>query len=334
LARVWFGDSDVNRLLKTFRGEPTDRVPHLEYWYGWHVPAHVLGRPPQTMRDWVEFARAIGMDAIPVHYGWRPGNVFERSADGRAHYIDGRIKRRDDLRTLEPPPPLEDFERRLEEALEAAEGTGVGVFASISSFFDGTYLAMGYDHFALMLYDDLPFVEELMDILCEQFVKAVEIACRYPIAFLFVNDDIAVKGGLLCRPDLFRELFIPRMERMVAPAKRKGIPLTFHTDGALDEVIPILLELGFCAIHPVDPAANDIYELKRKWGDKITLHGNIPCDLLLYGSLDEVEAAILERLERLSVGGRYILGSGSSIFEPMPVENVLAMPRLVHEWRP
>ena len=98
-------------------------------------------------------------------------------------------------------------------------------------------------------------------------------------------------------------------------------------DGTLDEVIPILLELGFCAIHPVDSAANDIYELKRKWVDKITLHRNIPCDLLLHGSLEEVGEAILERLGRLSEGGHYILGSGSSIFEPMPVENVLATPR-------
>ena len=108
MARIWFDDSDVNRLLKTFWGEPTDRVPHLEYWYGQHVPAYVLGRPPETAADWVEFARAIGMDAIPVGYGWRPGNVFERSADGTAHYVDGAKKqsRQPRKRALASSPPL------------------------------------------------------------------------------------------------------------------------------------------------------------------------------------------------------------------------------------
>jgi len=76
-------------------------------------------------------------------------------------------------------------------------------------------------------------------------------------------------------PKMFRELYIPRLQRMLAPVREKGRLLTFHTDGDLRQVIPLLLELGFSAVHPVEPGCNDICALKREYAGRMAFVGNV-----------------------------------------------------------
>ena len=37
-----------------------------------------------------------------------------------------------------------------------------------------------------------------------------------------------------------------------------------HTDGKLDQVLPILYEIGINVNHPVEPESNDIVEVKKQ----------------------------------------------------------------------
>jgi len=348
--RVAYYDSDITRLLKAFTHQEADRVPFLEYWVtNQEVFEYVLGRKldyrvasaygeesytiAQVPRDVVEFAQRIGMDAVGPAFQYRPGNIFEKSSDGTEHYVGGRIKSWDDLKYLTPPQDVEKQVDQLERFLEASEGTGVGVYPNISSFFDGTYLAMGYQDFMYKVHDDLKLVEHIMDRILEVQLAVMERVVKYnEIAFVFVNDDIAFKSGLMIQPELFRELFIPRMKKLIQPALARGKIVTFHTDGDMKPVIPILLELGISAVHPNEPAANDIYELKKLFGDKICLCGNIETTLLAYGTKEEIEKDVQEHIERLAPGGGYVLGSCTSIIEGIPPENFLAMVEAVHKF--
>ena len=172
-----------------------------------------------------------------------------------------------------------------------------------------------------------------MDTILEQQCRAMEAVLKYDeIAFIFINDDIAYKNGLIIRPEWFRELFVPRMERLVAPARAKGKLLTFHTDGDLSQVIPILVELGFAGVHPVEPAANDIYTLKAQYAGQIALFGNIDTTLLAFGTPAEVEADVRHHLDKLKAGGGYVLSSSSSLFDGIPFENVVALIETVNRY--
>ena len=42
--------------------------------------------------------------------------------------------------------------------------------------------------------------------------------------------------------DMFKDLVIPRMKKLLAPVKRAGKIVTTHTDGDLKEVIPLFLK--------------------------------------------------------------------------------------------
>ena len=64
--------------------------------------------------------------------------------------------------------------------------------------------------------------------------------------------------------------------------------------------------MGIQCIQAIDPCGGrqDIFELKRLYGERVALHGNIDCQLLTSGTPDNVRAATEEQVRILSAGGR------------------------------
>lgn len=319
--------SDVNRLLKVLQHQEADRVPHLEFWVtSKSVYEYVLerelkydtvdakvGRQSITPKDHVEFAMRLGMDAVTCDFSWRPDNPDD----------------------LEPPPSLADQLSYLERYLRAAQGTGVGVIASFTSFFDNAMLAVGVYDPSRMSYDSRPLLERVMDILLNHQEKVMQVVCdRFAddLAFVMVSDDIAHSTGLMIHPDVFMEIFPRRMKRLIAPAKEHGKLVAMHTAGKMDNVLPILHDIGFDALHPIEPESNDIFEIRREWAGKMALVGNISTALLAHGSREEIEEKVREYCVNLASNGGYVLGSSTGIVEGIPPENFVAMTQAVHQY--
>ena len=87
---------------------------------------------------------------------------------------------------------------------------------------------------------------------------------------------------------------------------RKGIPVSFHCDGDNRKFFPRMIEMGIQCIQAIDPCGGrqDIFELKRLYGARVALHGNIDCELLISGTPDDVRAATEEQVRILAPGGR------------------------------
>jgi len=341
--------SDVNRLLTALNHQEPDRLPHVELWvtsqavYEYVLERkldYVIGDAAEggqsiTPQDDVEFARRLGQDAVLCNFNWRPNNVFGRAADGTRHYVDGSIKAMADLDDLDPPPSLDDQLKHLERYLRAAQGTGVGIIANLTSFFDSALLAIGMTDALIMFYENRPLLDRLMDVLLqhqEQVMRAVCDRFADDLALVMVNDDIAYNTGLLIRPEMFVGIFPHRMKRLIAPAKEHGKLVLMHTDGKTEAFMSILHEIGIDANHPVEPESNDIFEVKQKWAGKMALIGNVHTPLLAYGSKEEIEETVREYCIKLSPGGGYVLGSSTSIMDGIPPENFVTMTEAVHKY--
>ncbi len=340
-----YDSPDINRLLKAFQHQEADRLPHLELRVtSRSVYEFVLERKLDydsaggrsvTPEDHVEFARRLGMDAVACDFSWRPNAVFARVADDGQRYIDGSVKTWADLADLKPPLPLADQLNTLERYLRAAQGTGVGVFANFTSFFDSALRAMGKAHALRSFYDNRSFLERLMDILVEHQEIVVQAVCdRFSedLAFVLVDDDIADSAGLMMPPDMFLEIFPHRIERLIAPVKERGKLVAVHTTGKMDKVLPILSAVGFNVVHPVEPECNDIFELKKQWAGKLALAGSIPAALLAHGGPEEIEEKVKDYCVKLAPGGGYVLGSSTGITESIPPRNFVTMTQAVHKY--
>ncbi len=92
---------------------------------------------------------------------------------------------------------------------------------------------------------------------------------------VWYGDDLAYTEGLMVSPKVLRKYFFPWIEELAAMAHAAGMPFIMHTDGNVQAVLDDLIALGLNALHPIEPKAMDLYELKRRYGQKLAFFGNI-----------------------------------------------------------
>ena len=91
------------------------------------------------------------------------------------------------------------------------------------------------------------------------------------------------------------------------------------------KILLVYLSLGMDALHPIEPDAVDIGEVKELVSGKVSLVGNIEINTLSLATPEEVESLTQETIKKAATDGRYILSSSNSITRSCQVKNVLAM---------
>jgi uroporphyrinogen decarboxylase len=76
----------------------------------------------------------------------------------------------------------------------------------------------------------------------------------------------------------------------------------------------------------------DIRAMKRDYGDRLCLLGNVDLNLLGMGSPDAVDREVRELIREVGPGGGYIVTSGNSLAAYLLPENVLALSRAVQTY--
>ena len=90
-------------------------------------------------------------------------------------------------------------------------------------------------------------------------------------------------------------------------------------------VIPDLIEIGVDVINPVQVIAMDPEEIKRRYGDTLSLFGGVSTQQTFpYGTPEDVKNEVKQRIEVLGEGGGYILAAGCIPDNPK-LENLQAM---------
>ena len=323
-------EPDIERLLAAYKRQKLDRVPNWDIIdprnvrkiMGWENRRTVPRSDMLDPTDAVLLARKTSMDAISVMLQYWPQNFF------RIFFKNQRFCSWEDFGKVIPADP-EQARQRVLEALDAVRGTNIGVMVHVAAPLFVTYFSMGpipIQSFMLKLYDDLPFVEKFMDIQLENQIKIVEAIMDLPISAIEIADDIAANNGYLVSPEFLEQLWVPRAAALVDVVKKLHVPIQWHCCGKIDDLIPRLVDWGIDAITPVQASCNDIYAIKKQWGDKICLVGNMNIEgVLAFGSPEEVAEDTRKHIAALSQNGGYVVASSHSIVDAVPTENYLAM---------
>lgn len=170
-------------------------------------------------------------------------------------------------------------------------------------------------------------LDKMFDFCYENTVRIYE---QLPgqVNFSYIAEDLGGQKNLLFSPHVIREIFVPRMKRMIDLAHEAGVYAFFHSDGAIHEVIPDLIEAGIDVLNPLQWRCPGMSreELKREFGDRVVLHGGVDNQYTLpFGSVDEVRAEVIQNIEILGHDGGYILAPCHNIQEISPAENIIAL---------
>ena len=342
------------RVIAALNRQPIDRIPYCEHLVDVRVAANMVegieqltddalaiemfySEDPRTQFRTVfrvepDISQAIGRDNVTFWeslFMFPDHNIYLLDPDQAdlGYSADGAIKAWRDVDQLVLRELDDDFWQAARTLVE-----NKGDFAACAIFYlgiDPMWHSMGYEHFAMSLFDDPALIEALMDRLTDWLAEMVEGLCALDFDFMWAADDIAHKTATMFSPQHYRDLLLPYQRKV---AEKISKPWIFHSDGNLEPVLDDLLSLGMNAIHPLEPGAMDPVELKQRYGDRLALVGNIDVDLLASGTPAQVRQQVRERIAQLGPGYGYLLSSSNSITDYCLPENVWAMLEALEEY--
>lgn len=156
-------------------------------------------------------------------------------------------------------------------------------------------------------------------------------ACDGMLDILRPHDDYGTQRGLLFSRELWNQYMRKNTKELADLAHKYGGFYQQHSCGAIDDIIPDLIECGVDILEPIQKVKGmEPEHLKKEYGDKLTFHGGIDTqNILPFGSPETVREETQKYLAILGEGRTgYIFMASQSFEDDVPIENIEAMYRV------
>ena len=234
-----------------------------------------------------------------------------------------------------------DSSTRLRDISRAA-GEGLFVFWVVDGAFQRTLHR--YDFMALMkdITQRPDDVAREMERSSQEVIVLIEQGVNHGAHGIIIADDIAYQRSTYISPAFGQRCLLPLWRQQVMSVKDPDIPVFFHSDGNLNGFLPVIVEAGFDGLQCIEPAAGmDIVKIRRTYGSRLCLMGNIDPSLLCDPDNGVVGEKGCQKLDRTltdlitTVGGSggLIVGSCSGLYAGMSPERVYRMYEQVSQSR-
>ena len=139
---------------------------------------------------------------------------------------------------------------------------------------------MGLQNFFMALIQEPRVADRLMEKMTDLYIQAsldyLDYVGSLIDAFVYWDDVCGLQVGSI-RPDIYISIIKLLQRRLVEAVKsRTRAKLFYHGDGAVSDLIPHLIEIGFDIINPVQASracCMDTRRLKHDFGSEITFWG-------------------------------------------------------------
>ncbi|MDP6107410.1 MAG: uroporphyrinogen decarboxylase family protein [Candidatus Brocadiia bacterium] len=219
---------------------------------------------------------------------------------------------------LHPTPRTDEESLRTVDLMR--EKTGDRYFLAVHG--DATYGVPGGSQ---MVDFAVRLVEEPAKVKAEAATmvsKALEKAERYQrhggLDGFALCADYCFNDGPFLSPNQFAEFVAPYLTDLIRGYREMDFYTVKHTDGNIMPILDQLVAANPHALHSLDPQGGiDIAEVKRLYGDRICLIGNVNCGLLDTGTDEEVVESARYCLKHGMPGGGYIYSTSNCVYTGM-----------------
>ncbi|OIN98329.1 hypothetical protein AUJ66_01140 [Candidatus Desantisbacteria bacterium CG1_02_38_46] len=341
------------RIIRALNLEEVDKIPWIELGFHGKIVSeiigeevilnsgfHFLGEPEEYekyIKQMIKLTKKIGLDALHLKC-WAPTWTFietSSSRDSIAFGTAGKIKNEKEFKNLEPEF-IKNCEVSRSRILQCAEvfdrvmkNEEIARGYDIGGVFTESWESMGFENFCISMEENPELVKKVISLFGNFYNGIIEeVISKFKVDFVYSADDLAFKTSPFISLEKLREFIFPYFKET---KKIIGdIPWILHCDGNILPIIEDLIEIGIKGFHPMEPQAINIFEVKKKYGDRICVIGNLDVDLIERGDKEAARKEIKKLVENLGYKG-YIFSSGNSITEGAKLENILAIAEILNK---
>ena len=167
---------------------------------------------------------------------------------------------------------------------------------------------MGVERLSLLLYDDRPLIEEIMEHLTGLTLRVFERLAGSGLRIDRADwwEDMCYRAGPLISPRMFREMMVPRYRRITRYLRQEfGVEFNqVDCDGNIHALVPLWADCGINVMFPLEAAHTDPYRAIEQLGADGSMRGAFN-KLAMISGPTAIDAEF-ERLLPLMRSGRLI----------------------------
>ncbi|MHA1382186.1 MAG: uroporphyrinogen decarboxylase family protein [Candidatus Helarchaeota archaeon] len=230
------------------------------------------------------------------------------------------------LESLEVLDPTKDG--RLPINLEAAricsekfKKENLFTFAGSEGPFTAAGAVMGAENLMRNIIKNPDLVHKVIDVCTDSIIEYYKAYIDEGLPNLFGITEPTASVSCIS-PEHFREFVAPYIKRIVKKVDISAWLL--HICGESEEILDQIVKLPRILIFSCDKV--DLKKVKQIIGKKfICVLGNVPTQLLMRGTPQQIELTAKKCIEEAAPGGKFILSSGCDIGVGTPQENIQAL---------
>jgi len=184
-----------------------------------------------------------------------------------------------------------------------------------------------YTLFMEMMYLEPELTKRLCDIYLNIGLAVVKKYIEIGVDCVMIATDWAYNSGPIVSPEMIRKYMIPQVKAIVDLCHNHNVYVLKHTDGNIMKIADDFFNMEIDAYQGIEPNAGmNIAEIKKLYGNKVTLMGNVDCARTLpFGTKEEIIKETKECIKVAAPNGGYIVSSSNTIANPIPASNFLTM---------
>jgi len=192
------------------------------------------------------------------------------------------------------------------------------------TYFEQLQQLRGMENFMLDLAAESAAFYRLLDDLLDFNLRWIDRWTGLEYGGLHFGDDWGGQRTLLMKPEAWRRIFKPRYAAMFERVRGAGLDVWFHTDGAVNEIIGDLIEVGVDVLN-VQAAVVGHNWIERNARGRVAFRTDIDRQRVLpFGSAAKVKEEVQRTFEACGTGRGGLIACGE-IGPDVPLENIRAM---------
>lgn len=186
------------------------------------------------------------------------------------------------------------------------------------------------EKFFMLMVDKPEVAQRILDKMVEfelEYYERTFKAGGGMIDILRPHDDYGTQISLLFSVDMWREFFKENTKKLVNLAHKYNAFYQQHSCGAVQKIIPELIDCGVDVLEPLQKVSGlEPETLQDKFGGKITFHGGIDTQgVLPFGTVEDVKEETKKYMDILNNDGGYILMASQAFESDVPIKNIEAV---------